>query len=87
MKSLAAIGALFIYIDSHPDPGNSNGENGKELKEKIRELVVAVGMDGVDYELVKAEETPPLSVEKPGAEVAYVDGNSRLPPHYTRELD
>lgn len=42
MKSLAAIRALFIYIDSHPDPGNSNGENGKELKEKIRELVVAV---------------------------------------------
>ena len=87
MKSLAAIRVLFIYIDLHPDPGNSNGKNRKELEKKIRKLVVAVGIDSVNYKLVKAEETLPLSVKKLGAEVAYVDKNSRLLLHYIQELD
>lgn len=75
-ESLIATRALFIYIDSHS--GASDGIDELQLREKIDALVATVGMDGVNYEAVKVEETPALSFEQPGANIALVDESRKF---------
>ena len=75
-ESLIAIRALVTYIDSHSGAGD--GVNKLHLREKIDALVATAGMDGVDYEAIKVEETPALSFEQPGAKVVPVDESRKF---------
>jgi hypothetical protein len=74
-ESMKSIRSLYNFIEASLSPGNNVDE--EELSRKINAIVTSLKMDDLDFEQLKVEKTPALSIEQPGAQQAFIDETSK----------
>ena len=74
-ESKECIRSLYSFIEASLSTGEKVDE--EELSRKIDALVTALRMGDLDFEPLKVEETPALSIEQPGAPQPFIDETSK----------